>query len=279
MPIKLPGDSPFAGASFSLRPAHVLSSASLSQSTHFLVWVNDLILMASTCSQSIAHIYPHSSTVKPSFRFSNPLSSLDMSLFGCAARLNLSAMDVPASMNGRRFQASPAVGQPLPPACVAEPSEDGEIFDSYDDDLPSVRRILASSKQVIDLTRDDDGDPPSVKQILALSKQVIDLTCDDDGDSKSDDGNHTEISWLTYTRAARYRVTLTSPSLTDRFRVADQFSLSLTVLPTKFTSTHRQRPPNVIYSGHTWQEETPLDQCSSVVPIAPQTSTALRQVS
>ena len=76
-------------------------------------------------------------------------------------------------MNGRRFQASPAVGQSLPPACVAEPSEDGEIFDSDDDDLPSVRRILASSKQVIDLTRDDDGDPPSVKQILALSKQVI----------------------------------------------------------------------------------------------------------
>jgi hypothetical protein len=211
--------------------------------------------MASTCSQSIAHIYPHSSTVKPSFQFSNSLSSSDTSLFGCAARLNLSAMDVPASMNGRRFQASPAVGQPLPPACVAEPSEDGEIFDSDDDDLPSVRRILASSKQ------------------------VIDLTCDDDGDSKSDDGNHTEISWLTYTRAARYRVTLTSPSLTDRFRVADQLSLSLTVLPAKFTSTHRQRPPNVIYSGHTWQEETPLDQCSSVVPIAPQTSTALRQVS
>jgi hypothetical protein len=135
VPIKLPGDPPFAGASFSLRPAHVPSSVSLSQYTHFLVWINDLISMASTCSQSIAHSYPHSSTVKPSFQFSNPLSSSDASLFGCAARLNLSAMDVPTSMNGRRFQASPAVGQPLPPACAAEPSEDGEIFDSDDDDL------------------------------------------------------------------------------------------------------------------------------------------------
>jgi hypothetical protein len=185
------------------------------------MWISNLISMVSTCSQPIAHSYPHSSTVELGFQFSNPPSSSDVSLFGCAARLNLSAMDIPASMNGRRFPASLAVGQPLSPACAAEPSEDGETFGSDDDDLPSVRRILASSKQVIDLTCDDDGDPPSVRQILALPKQVIDLTCDDDGDSEGDDGNHTEVSWLTYTRAARHRVTLTSPSLTDRFRVAD----------------------------------------------------------
>jgi len=109
-------------------------------------------------------------------------------------------------MDDRRFQTSPAVGQPLPPTYAAEPSEDGEIFNSADDDdLPSVRRILASSKQVINLTRDDDDNPPSVRQILALPKQVIDLTCDDDGDSEGDDGDHTEVSWLTYTRAARHR--------------------------------------------------------------------------
>ena len=85
-------------------------------------------------------------------------------------------MDVLASMNGRRFQAPPAVGQPLLPTCAAEPSEDGEIFDS-----------------------DDDADLPSVKQILAFPKratEVIDLTCDDDGDSEGDDGNHTEVSCL-----------------------------------------------------------------------------------
>jgi hypothetical protein len=115
----------------------------------------------------------------------------DASIFGCAARFNLSAMDVPASMNGRRFQAPPAVGQPLPPACAAELSEDGEIFDS-DNDLPSVRQILASPKRAI---------------------EVIDLTCDDDGDSESDNGNHTEVSCLRYTRTARHRVTLTSTSL------------------------------------------------------------------
>jgi len=82
-------------------------------------------------------------------------------------------MDVPASMNGRGFQAPPAVGQPLPPACAAELSEDGEIFDSddADDDLPSVRQILAS---------------------LRRPKQVIDLTGDDDGDSEGDDGSYTE---------------------------------------------------------------------------------------
>ena len=134
------------------------------------MWISNLISMA-TCFQTIARGYPHSSTVELGFQFSNPPSSSDASLFGCAARFNLSAMDVPASMDGRRFQASSAVGQPLPPACAAEPSEDGEIFDSADDDdLLSVRRILASSKQVIDLTRDDDGD------------------------SEGDDGNHTEVS-------------------------------------------------------------------------------------
>ena len=83
-------------------------------------------------------------------------------MVGCAARFKLSAMDVPARMNGHRFQASPAVGQPLPPTRAAELSEDGEIFDSDDDDdHPSLNQILASPKRVkrvIDLTRDDDDD-------------------------------------------------------------------------------------------------------------------------
>jgi hypothetical protein len=91
-------------------------------------------------------------------------------------------------MNGRRFQAPPVVGQPLPPICTAEFSEDGEIFDSDDDDLSSVRQILAFSRRAI---------------------EVIDLTCDDDGDNEGDNGSHIKISWLRYTRTARYRVTLT----------------------------------------------------------------------
>jgi hypothetical protein len=113
---KAPRRSPlsFCWSIFSSHPAHVPSSASLSQSTHSLVWISDLISMASTCSQPIAHSYPHASIVEPDFQFSKPPPS-DASIFGCAARFNLSAMDVPASMNGRRFQAPPAVGQPLPP--------------------------------------------------------------------------------------------------------------------------------------------------------------------
>jgi hypothetical protein len=134
--------------------------------------------MASTCSQPIAYSYPHASIVKSGFQFSKPLSSSDTSIFGYAAHFNLSTIDVPASINNRRFQASPAIAQPLPPTCTAELSEDGEIFDSDDDDhhhhdLPSARRILASPKRVI---------------------EVINLTCDDDDDSEGDDDNHIEVS-------------------------------------------------------------------------------------
>jgi hypothetical protein len=50
-------------------------------------------------------------------------------------------------MNGRPFQAPPAVGRSLPPACAAELSEDGDIFDSDDDDdLSSVRADFWPSK-------------------------------------------------------------------------------------------------------------------------------------
>jgi hypothetical protein len=94
--------------------------------------------MAFICSQLIVYSYPPVFIVESGFQFSKPLPS-DASILGCAPRFNLSAMDVPASINGRRFQAPPAVGQPLPPAWAAELSEDGEIFDSDDDDLPSIR--------------------------------------------------------------------------------------------------------------------------------------------
>jgi hypothetical protein len=77
-------------------------------------------------------------------------------------------------MDSRRYQVPLTVGQPLLPACAAELSEDGGIFDSDDDDdLPSVRQILALPKRVI---------------------KVVDLTRNDDSD-----GNHTEASWLRYT--------------------------------------------------------------------------------
>jgi len=71
-------------------------------------------------------------------------------------------------MDGGPFRAPPAVGQSLSPTRAAELSEGGEIFDSDDDgDLPTLRQILSSPKQVI---------------------EVIDLTCDGDGGSEGDDG-------------------------------------------------------------------------------------------
>jgi hypothetical protein len=235
------------------------SSASLSQSTHSLEWIRNLILMASTYSQPIAYSNPHVSIVESGFQFSKSLPSEDALVFGCAARFNLPAMDVPASMNGRRFQALPAVGQPLLPACAAELLEDGEIFDSNnDDDLPSVKQILASPKRVI---------------------KVIDLTRDDDGDNEGDDDNHTEVSWLRYTRTAGHRVMLISTLLDRPLPSPDQLPLPLSVISVKLTGTHSRRPHNVIYSGHTWQEETPLDQCPFMIPIAPQTSAAFQQAS
>ena len=72
-------------------------------------------------------------------------------------------------------QAPPAVGQLLLSARTADLSEDGETLDSDDDDLPSVKQILPSSKR---------------------AKRVIDLTGDDD-DGEGGHGDFTEVSWLT----------------------------------------------------------------------------------
>jgi hypothetical protein len=92
------------------------------------------------------------------------------------------------------FRRPPAVGQSLLPAYMAQLSEDGEIFDSEndDDDLPSVKQILASSKR---------------------AKWVVDLTGDDDDDRDGDDGDFTKVSWLRTTRTARHLVRLTPPSI------------------------------------------------------------------
>ena len=139
---------------------------------------------------------------------------------------------------------------------AAELSEDREIFNS-----------------------DNDDDLPSVRQILASPKRVINLTYDDNSDSEEDDGNHIEINWLRYTRTAQHRVTLNFTLLNRRLpgRRPTPFTPP-TVLPAKLAGTHRRWPLNVVCSSHTWQE-TPLDQCPSVVLITPQTSTALRQAS
>jgi hypothetical protein len=155
------------------------------------VWISNLISTASTCCQSITH----SSTDASVVTFSKLLPPYDASMFGCAARFDLSAQP----MNGRRFQAPPVVGQLLPSARTADLSEDGETLDSDDDGLPSVKQILASSKR---------------------AKRVIDLTGDDDDDGEGGDGDFTEISWLRTTQTARHLVRLIPPSLIDRIQIA-----------------------------------------------------------
>ena len=103
--------------------------------------------MASTRCQPIIHSYPYAFTMESGFQPSKPPTSSDTSRLGCAVRFNLSAMDLPVSMNGR-FQVS-AAGQLLPSARTTDVSKNREIFDSSSDDnnLPSVKQ-----------TGDDDDD-------------------------------------------------------------------------------------------------------------------------
>jgi len=122
------------------------SFASLSPSIHPLAWIGDLVSMASTCCQPIAPSSACGSIIKSGLQFSKPPTSSDASLLGSAARFHLSMVDVPASTDDRRCQAPPALGHVLPSARTADLPEDGEIFDSDDDDLPSLRQISASSR-------------------------------------------------------------------------------------------------------------------------------------
>src|ERR1700722_1864665 len=76
-----------------------------------LAWIDNLILMASMCCQPITHSSARRSIFDLDFQFSKPPTSPDVSQLGSAARLNLSEMDVRASMDERRCEASGAVGQ------------------------------------------------------------------------------------------------------------------------------------------------------------------------
>jgi hypothetical protein len=178
---KARGDLSFAGVSCSFRPALCVTPPLLFHNLLFsLVWISDLISMASTYCQQIAHNCPHNSIVKLGFQFRKPPKRSDASVFGCAARFNLSATDTPASMDDLRSPAPLAVRQGLPSTRTASPSENGEFFNPDDDDLPALTEMLARPKQVIDLTlyADDDDDD------------------NDDDREGGDDDNFTEVSWL-----------------------------------------------------------------------------------
>jgi hypothetical protein len=123
-----------------------LSFASLSPYIHSLAWIGDLVSMASTCCQPIAPRSACGSIFESGLQFSKPPTSSDTSLLGSAARFHLSMVDVSASMDDRRCQAPPALSHVLPSARTADLPENGEIFDSDDDDLPSLRQISVSSR-------------------------------------------------------------------------------------------------------------------------------------
>jgi hypothetical protein len=72
-------------------------------------------------------------------------------------------------MHDRRFQSHPAAGQSLSSGCTADPSKKAEIFNSDNDNLPSVRDIIACSKSTIDFTLDDDDDSTGDKNAIEIS--------------------------------------------------------------------------------------------------------------
>ena len=122
--------------------------------------------MASTCCQLPTAI-PYKPIFNLDFQLSKPPASSDATALGCAARFNLSPVNIPGLMHDRRFQGYPAAGQSLSSGCTANPSE-AEMSDS-DDDLPSVGEIIARSKPTIDLTLDDDDDNASNKNAIEVS--------------------------------------------------------------------------------------------------------------
>jgi hypothetical protein len=80
-------------------------------------------------------------------------------------------MNMPRGIYNRRFQGLPAAGQSLSFDCTANPSKQAEMsdFDDNNDDLPSVREIIARSKSKIDLTLDDNDDSTGDKNTIEVS--------------------------------------------------------------------------------------------------------------
>ena len=125
--------------------------------------------MISTSYQPIADNCFYKPILNLDFQLSKPPAFSDATVLGYAARFNLSPVDIPGLMHKHRFQVLPAVVQSLSPGCTADSQEETEVSDSDDDDLPSVRKIIARSKSTIDLTLDDDDDSASDKNTIEVS--------------------------------------------------------------------------------------------------------------
>ena len=126
--------------------------------------------MASTCYQPIADSYPYKSILNLDFQLPKPPAPSDAIALGCA-RFNLSPVNTPCLMHDRRFQGLSVIGRSLSSGCTADPEEEAAMSDSDDDDLPSVRKIIARSRSIIDLTLndDDDDDNASDKNTIEVS--------------------------------------------------------------------------------------------------------------
>jgi hypothetical protein len=105
---------------------------------------------------------------------------------------------------------------PFSSGYLADLLEQAEMSDSDDDDLPSVRKIIAGSRQ----------------------RQVIDLTLDNNDGTERDNDN-IKVSWLRITQTARRNVRL-PPFLIDRIQLADLLPSHPTILVAKVTRTHRR---------------------------------------
>jgi hypothetical protein len=125
--------------------------------------------MTSTCCQLITDSYSYKPIFNLDFQLFKPPVSSDATALGCAARFNLSPVNTPGLMHDRRFQGFPAAGQPLSSGCTVDPSEETQMSDSDEDKLPSVRRIIACSKPIINLIFDDNDDSADGKNAIEVS--------------------------------------------------------------------------------------------------------------
>jgi hypothetical protein len=208
--------------------------------------------MASTCCLPRADSYPYGPIFELDIQSSKPPGFPDAQPLGFAIRSNVSMVDESAPVDDHRFLPAPTPSQFLSPGRMANLYDDGESSDSDDGGLPSVRKIVAHARQ----------------------KVVIDLTLDDDeGDGDGDDA--TEVSWQRNTRTPQ-RMRLILLSRIDRLRTIDRLPSLPPVLAER---THHRRSHNAVHSGHTWQKEISLEECSFMVTITQKASTTRRLTS
>jgi hypothetical protein len=136
----------------------VSRSTSLAQSINSPYGHATLISMASICNLTITDSSPYEPIFKLDFQCLKSPAPSDVIALGYAARFNLPTVDQAAMIDNHRFRGAPAISRFLWPGYKVNLSENGEISDSDDDSLPSVREILASLKQkeVIDLAADEE---------------------------------------------------------------------------------------------------------------------------